>query len=82
MIKPRIKSKWFYSEAWGNELKWSHDGINWFQGVSYTEYGGSTSYVTPVWDRGATGSVAVTSTIPFTWGSADSFAFNGIYESA
>ena len=57
------------------------DGINWFQGTSYTEYGGGTSYVTPVWDRGATGSAAVDSAYPFTWGSEDSFSFAGSYES-
>lgn len=57
------------------------NGNNWFQGTSYTEYGGSTLYVTPVWDRGATGSSAVDSATPFTWDSTDSFSFAGSYES-
>jgi len=57
------------------------NGFNWFQGTSYTEYGGATSYVTPVWDKGATGSAAIDSTTPFTWGSTDSFSFAGSYES-
>jgi hypothetical protein len=57
------------------------NGSNWFQGTSYTEYGGSVSYVTPVWDKGATGSAAVDSVTPFTWVSTDSFSFAGSYES-
>ncbi|NBV77905.1 hypothetical protein EBR66_07100 [bacterium] len=57
------------------------NGNNWYQGTSYTEYSGSTAYVTPVWNRGNTGSSAVNSTIPFTWGSTDSFTFSGSYES-
>jgi hypothetical protein len=57
------------------------NGFNRFQGSSNTEYGGSTTYVTPVWDKGISGSTAVNSAIPFTWGSADSFLFGGSYES-
>ena len=57
------------------------DAISWYQGTSYTEYGGSTSYVTPVWDRGATGSAAIDSATPFTWGAADALTFSGSYES-
>jgi hypothetical protein len=57
------------------------DGINWFQGTSYTEYGGSTSYVTPVLDRGTTGSAAVDFATPFTWGASDALTFSGSYES-
>jgi hypothetical protein len=57
------------------------NGNNWFQGTSYTEYGGSVSYVVPVWDRGLTGSAPADSATPFTWGSTDSFSFAGSYES-
>jgi hypothetical protein len=57
------------------------NGFNWFQGTSYTEYGGSASYVVPVWDRGLTGSAPADSLTPFTWGSTDSFSFAGSYES-
>ena len=59
----------------------NNNGNDWFQGTSYTEYAGSTSYVTLVLDRGTTGSAAITSAIPFTWGSTDSFSFVGSYES-
>jgi hypothetical protein len=57
------------------------NGLNWFQGTSYTEYGGGTSYVVPVWNRGLTGSAPADSETPFTWGSTDSFSFAGSYES-
>jgi hypothetical protein len=57
------------------------NGFNWFQGTSYTEYGGSASYVVPVWDRGLTGSAPADFATPFTWGSTDSFSFAGSYES-
>ena len=57
------------------------NGLNWFQGTSYTEYGGNVSYVVPVWNRGLTGSAPADSTTPFTWGSTDSFSFSGSYES-
>ena len=57
------------------------NGINWFQGISFTEYGGSTSYVTSLWDRGSSGNSAVDSSIPFTWGSTDALSFSGSYES-
>jgi hypothetical protein len=57
------------------------NGNSWFQGTSYTEYGGATSYVVPVWNRGLTGSAPADSQTPFTWGSTDSFSFAGSYES-
>jgi hypothetical protein len=57
------------------------NGNNWFQGTSYTEYGGATSYVVPVWNRGLTGSAPADFATPFTWGSTDSFSFAGSYES-
>jgi hypothetical protein len=57
------------------------NGNSWFQGTSYTEYGGATSYVVPVWNRGSTGSVPADYLTPFTWDSTDSFSFAGSYES-
>jgi hypothetical protein len=56
-------------------------GTAWYQGLSYTEYDGNASYVVPVWDKGFTGSAAVSSTIPHSWGQTDSLALNGSYES-
>ena len=56
------------------------NGTNWYQGISYTEYGGSTSYVTLTY----TGSVVlsvVNSAAPFTWTTGDAFSFSGSYES-
>ena len=57
------------------------NGNAWYQGLSYTEYDGNTSYVVSVWDKGATGSAAVSSTIPFSWTSTDALTFCGSYES-
>jgi len=53
----------------------------WYQGLSYTEYDGNTSYVVPVWDKGVTGSAAVSSSVPHTWATTDALAFSGSYES-
>ena len=57
------------------------NGSSWYQGLAYTEYEGDASYVTPVWDRGATGSAPVNATTPYTWVSTDSLTFSGSYES-
>jgi hypothetical protein len=57
------------------------NGSFWYQGLAYTEYEGDASYVVPVWNRGATGSLPVDATTPYTWATTDSLAFSGSYES-
>jgi hypothetical protein len=57
------------------------NGSSWYQGLAYTEYEGDASYVTPVWNRGATGSIPVNATTPYTWVATDSLTFSGSYES-
>jgi hypothetical protein len=56
------------------------NGANWYQGTSYTEYGGSVVYVTPICNTGNSASSVVNSTTPFTWGALDAFSFSGSYE--
>jgi hypothetical protein len=58
------------------------DGNAWYQGLAYSSYAGNVGYVTPMWDKGATGSAAVDPTTPFSWGSADIIVISGSYESA
>jgi hypothetical protein len=57
------------------------NGFNWYQGSAITEYDGNLSYVVPLWTKGATGSAAVDSATPFTWGNTDNFTIAGSYES-
>jgi hypothetical protein len=56
------------------------NGTAWYQGLSFTSYDGNSSYVVPVWDKGYTGSQAVSNTIPFIWSTSDGLTISGSYE--
>jgi len=55
-------------------------GVDWYTGVVTCEYDGSISYVVPL--KGSSPSGAITSTVPFTWGTSDTLTFNGSYEAS
>jgi hypothetical protein len=57
------------------------NGIHWYQGIVNGTYTGATNKSAIIYPNTSGWSDAVTSTSPFTWGSADSLQFNGSYES-
>jgi len=57
-------------------------GIAWYNGIGSTTYGGSTTFITLIHNKGASAISGVTSTVPFTWGNGDKFEVTGTYEAA
>ena len=56
-----------------------NDGVGWYYGIANNGYLGGTSNITPLY--GSTTVTPITPTDPFTWGSNDTIAINGTYES-
>ena len=56
-----------------------NDGVGWYYGIANNGYLGGTSNITPLY--GSTTATPITSTNPFTWGTSDTIAINGTYES-
>lgn len=56
-----------------------NDGVGWYYGIANNGYLGGTSNITPLY--GSTTVTPITPTNPFTWGSNDTIAINGTYES-
>jgi hypothetical protein len=55
--------------------------VAWYQGNSITAWQGDASYVTLLVNQGATGSPAVSGSVPFSWQSTDNLTICGSYES-
>lgn len=58
---------------------YSNVGVGWYYGIANNGYLGGTSNITPLY--GSTTVTPITPTNPFTWGSNDTIAINGTYES-
>jgi len=56
------------------------DTVSWYQATVNGAYGNFTDKTALIHDTQGSGSVSVTSTTPFIWGSPDSLQFNGSYE--
>ena len=58
------------------------NGTHWYVGTAYSAYAGLSTTVTPVWEGNTAYVNVLDSTVPFTWGSADSITIAGSYESS